>query len=712
MGTARKRRASSEAASDSDAESVNSASVKKKTRRQSMEEERARARSWAEEQKRKKGATAGTPGPMPPIQEHVSGPTGTPVSVSSVRAASSVSRKLKAAAVAKISPVSVPAAPEPVINFGSSMSPKEIKRLNIAAEKERARLWAEEQRAKKAKEQLGVLTPPATSPKEIRSPLTTTATMNTRAFTSAMNDPGRAHTVQSTQSNSSNRFQVTSNKVEEDIELPKVPVMVEPTAEFKIAPFIVEAVEEVKVVTMPVPKDEDQFKEEIYFTQKEEKVRNANSKIDGKQSLEADCIKSKQGIVYSLSKPIFNLACFIARSLLCISGFLVLFYCLSVVYHDVGVTVVKVWNDQTFQSSQTSLKPKLKATICYINDAVTQAKVDLDGIISNGCVGNKHSTMVCPEHGVCYDGVFQFCSPSHLFKKVVGARRNKFMPKSKPRCEMTPLGHALVREMESIVEQWTVDCFCPGGSCKTHGNETFLLADLINQLEDTWKTMPPQSDESHPTLSEVPSFPDDAMLLLAQMSKVDVFNSNTAEGNRLVALTPKHRSQMNIPWGCLFSKWASFIVSFLVYVIFTVATISASQICDYPLITLAVSLVSFGSWKIYSIRRRREQIRKLVAEGQSVAYEKLIYEAENGANDGYAVPILRQDVASTLFPMLKKEQLNFSKDTWPRIVREMKTDSRIQIIQKSKGGAPTDCWIWLGNSASNETAHRRTPIRI
>jgi hypothetical protein len=729
------------ASSSSPMPAAASTGAKKKSKRQSMDEQRAAAKEWAEQRKRDKAAKAaragsGTPAatsasssPMAVIRETMSttptpltGPTGTPV--------------VKTRATPSRNPVPAAASSSPAAYSSSShsgghsggLSPKEAKRAKIAAGKERARQWAEEQRAKK--------TPVKASS---HSAVTgSTSESNARPFRSTT----RAKTAST--GTSIPLLSPPAGFLKEEQEQPQLKQLAEeptptPTITTTTTTVVVEEKMEFVPILTPNKVEEEPYEEEVYEPPPTPSAEDVDRLINGpdvEAEVEADeVIEDETETSATSASGLVKGIKWITTGILRFVGFAASCYFLSIVYHDLGVTVVKVWNNQDITSSSSSSSSwsvssssSEKPIYCYVNDLATQANLYPNGDnLSPAAAPPMECTnhpkydlsrlprKPCPEHGICYDGMFQQCSPSHLFNKVVGERaRGKYGPTLDPRCGLTPLGQALVQTMETVVEELTLECIC--GSCSStamdgSSNATFWLMDVVDAMGHRFIDIPGIDGPEYETVPviDLPSFPNAIHLLLGHLQKVDLLEEPHGEGlKRLVKLSPSADASLYFPWGCWLSLWATYFLNLFGAVVLSVLGLGIRLVVDFPLPTLVVTLISVGTWNVYTERRRRVYVVQQAAEAQSVAYDKLIYESQHGSNKGYGIPILREDVAQTLHPRSLKLRKSFSKNIWPRVSIEMKADIRIQTIQRSIGGNVMDCWIWNGNRASETSTPSRS----
>jgi len=111
------------------------------------------------------------------------------------------------------------------------------------------------------------------------------------------------------------------------------------------------------------------------------------------------------------------------------------------------------------------------------------------------------------------------------------------------------------------------------------------------------------------------------------------------------------------------------------------------------LLTTSVLILNF-------IRKRRKDVlhkRDEVSRMREFAYDMLVM-----ADDSYAVSHLRDTITNKMYPISLKERKRVSESVWPKVVKEVKHDSRIRKIEKNIGGHRSVHWEWISIPAKKE----------
>lgn len=117
----------------------------------------------------------------------------------------------------------------------------------------------------------------------------------------------------------------------------------------------------------------------------------------------------------------------------------------------------------------------------------------------------------------------------------------------------------------------------------------------------------------------------------------------------------------------------------------------------YPMPTAVIGSVVVLVAYVHKYRAAKKKLQDEFIRTRDITYERL---GESAGTQHFAIHI-RDEVASGLYPDDKKLNLNFKQNVWPKIVNDVKRDSRIRKFQGiNEDGKRRDMWQWVAASKS------------
>ena len=131
------------------------------------------------------------------------------------------------------------------------------------------------------------------------------------------------------------------------------------------------------------------------------------------------------------------------------------------------------------------------------------------------------------------------------------------------------------------------------------------------------------------------------------------------------------------------------------------------------------AMASFVLYCLFWTKRRwraRELDREEVSRIKDSTYERL-----QNLETGFPANMLRDDILDELEPSDEKRKMYLKKRIWPKIVKQIEADTRIQQKMKPVAGVPTEHWTFVsplpkekrgrGSERSRSRSRSRSPSR-
>ena len=143
-------------------------------------------------------------------------------------------------------------------------------------------------------------------------------------------------------------------------------------------------------------------------------------------------------------------------------------------------------------------------------------------------------------------------------------------------------------------------------------------------------------------------------------------------------------------WG-VFAGWIQSRVVDLVGLLWSLAV-------AYPIYFGALVCMVWGVSFVRRKRMERLELREQVQQVRELAYDKLIGCEDEG---GYASPFLRDDVSFDLYPSSVKRRKYISTTVWPRVMAQVRLDSRVRKSHRPVDGVLLEQWEWIAPKQQN-----------
>mmetsp|Transcript_24277 Transcript_24277/g.43904 ORF Transcript_24277/g.43904 Transcript_24277/m.43904 type:complete len:258 (-) Transcript_24277:179-952(-) len=154
-------------------------------------------------------------------------------------------------------------------------------------------------------------------------------------------------------------------------------------------------------------------------------------------------------------------------------------------------------------------------------------------------------------------------------------------------------------------------------------------------------------------------------------------------------------------WGVL-AGWVQSRVVDLVGLLWSLAV-------TYPMYFGAFVCMVWGVSFVRRKRMERLELREQVQQVRELAYDKLIGCEDEG---GYASPFLRDDVSFDLYPSSVKRRKYVSTTVWPRVMAQVRLDSRVRKSHRQVDGVLLEQWEWIAPKQQNSRRlQAKTPLQ-
>ena len=112
-------------------------------------------------------------------------------------------------------------------------------------------------------------------------------------------------------------------------------------------------------------------------------------------------------------------------------------------------------------------------------------------------------------------------------------------------------------------------------------------------------------------------------------------------------------------------------------------------ICNHPLMSLVVMVLSYIVSLFLKRKRRLAQINELYPQVLESAYDRL---AELDNSEGYPALMLRDDIGREMYPTNLGKRVFLYNEVWPRLVAEIHSDNRVRKFRKEANGKDLEHW--------------------
>ncbi len=280
---------------------------------------------------------------------------------------------------------------------------------------------------------------------------------------------------------------------------------------------------------------------------------------------------------------------------------------------------------------------------CYLDEYAT------------GCANGG---VPCPSCGVCEGGKLIHCRNSF---QEVSDRGDK--------CELgednVRMKHVLI---DALVELSMTIC-----------DQSFRPLFPYNELQQAHPEILPQESQD-----------------LIEALKIEGFGVREMD-NLLVGLPEDFK--MSLPLYCTLGNIGQWLLQevglLLLGILKFVATNFIGFVSSYPKQSGVMLVLFIVINKIRSYLAHRKKIQKDIIQTRKIAYKTL---EESAGVEHYATHI-RDEIAMALYPDSKKLRLEMQKKVWPKIVDDIKRDTRVRKFQKmNRDGRTRDMWQWTAAS--------------
>lgn len=284
--------------------------------------------------------------------------------------------------------------------------------------------------------------------------------------------------------------------------------------------------------------------------------------------------------------------------------------------------------------------------LCYFNS---------DSGYFEGCSNNGQG-VECPEGGLCEGGKLVSCN--NIFQDVSDRGDKCVLDES-----YIPMKAALMNQLVSHASQ----------VCDT--NASFKYTTLQKGY---------------------PDFLQDESEALIQALKGEGFVIHERDG--LYVGLPGG-SKVSLPTYCLLGnigQWVLQEVGLLLLGILRFASTNlVGFISTYPELSGLTLLLLYIFAKIRKYRASRKKRQEDIVRTREIAYKTL----EESCGVEHCATHIRDEIAMALYPNSKKERFQLQKNVWPKIVDDVKRDTRIRKFRTmNKDGKARDMWQWTAPS--------------
>jgi len=316
----------------------------------------------------------------------------------------------------------------------------------------------------------------------------------------------------------------------------------------------------------------------------------------------------------------------------------------------------------------------------------------------------------CPHFGRCYGGFLVDCYHSSISKLGDDVLRVSSDHRS---CELGESGTIIVNQLQSTLERITVEDVCTiqyrgFGFFRSQGDrEKPVVATFSDIAKATIDAMVNAPTEKFREASSIKWDSLDASIVASLSNFIDANIIDINKDKWTAQLSSEYlKNRIYLPFGCWLRLFSNQILQ-MFWSVLTTVTFSALRyyfrlLWKEPTYCILVTMIIFLLFFIRRKRSIRAKRRNEVSEMRELAYDMLAT-----AEDSYAVLHLRDTITHQMFPTSLKDRQRASAEVWPKVVNEVKHDSRIRKIEKNVGGLRTLHWEWISVPAKKK---RRSSI--
>ncbi|VEU40823.1 unnamed protein product [Pseudo-nitzschia multistriata] len=287
-----------------------------------------------------------------------------------------------------------------------------------------------------------------------------------------------------------------------------------------------------------------------------------------------------------------------------------------------------------------------KEMLCYFD--FPESEVDVP------CLLDGNEGVECPERGVCENGYFVGCVNQFENRSDQGDKcvLNEDLKRA--------ITNQLMRQASQICDQTS---------------EPKFKYSMLQEID-----------------SAIPETNDDVQKVLREVG----FVVEEREDGLYVALPEDFN--MSLPIHCAIGNIGQWFLEKLGLLILGLFGSACSFAWAYKKLSLAFATLFLCGMKYHDHLATKARRQEDVKRTRALAYKTL---EESPAVDHWAIHI-RDEIALALYPDSKKLRLTLRKDVWPKIVDDVKRDTRIRKCQKlNEDGNVWDKWQWTAVAKSS-----------
>ena len=274
------------------------------------------------------------------------------------------------------------------------------------------------------------------------------------------------------------------------------------------------------------------------------------------------------------------------------------------------------------------------------------------------CSENNGNMVPCPRGGICSGGILIKCS--NVFQDLSEAEDRCTLSK-----KYLPMTKVITEELVNAAS----------AKCS-------LFTDPVDY--DSLQT-------------KYPEIMVERNLELIKALECEGFRSHQDEEGRLYLNLPED-FVLNLPLYCKLGEAASSLFEAIGYVLWKVTTFFLTNIWGFLKNYPKVSIVVFVGFLFFCAVHKRG-VKREKRERDTELMRKMAYEfLETHSSSAHQILHVRDDCTNELYPNSRKQRQILNNDIWPRVVTNLKYDTRVRKTTRMSDGNVRDMWQWAAHT--------------